>query len=227
VTATDGLLLLDLDGVVVFESGPPLLRKREILRLHRDMPRLIAEVGAPVVVLTHRSRVEARHILQGAGVALDALAGLMAAEDLFHAGRRHAGWRALAGRGLRKSLILPVIERLHGVERGRIAFIDDRLDNLEDLLEAGLGLALHAPSSVEADALVTFDFDEAIARIVAWRAGRAAGGLVALTPVVLALEPWRFTGLNTRARSLHPFNLARAAARYIRRGLTAKAQNPG
>ncbi len=53
-----GLLLLDLDGVVVFESGPPRLAELEILRLHETIVDRLAEFGVPVVVLTHRSRAD-------------------------------------------------------------------------------------------------------------------------------------------------------------------------
>jgi hypothetical protein len=219
MTSFINLLLLDLDGVVVFECGPPLLKSLEILKLHEDMPALIAAVGVPVVVLTHRSRAEALHILQSVGLAPSSLAGLAAAEDLFSAGLRLANWRALLGRGLRKSLILPVIEGKFGVPRSRIAFIDDRLDNLDDLLDEGLGLALHAPSDVQDNQLITYDFHEAVARIRDWQGDQAKGGLVKLSPVALPVQQWRYTGLNTRSRSRHPFNIMRATVRNIRQRL--------
>ena len=57
------LLLLDLDGVVALECGPPVVSPREILRLHRSLEPLTRGLGERVVVVTHRSRSEALRIL--------------------------------------------------------------------------------------------------------------------------------------------------------------------
>ena len=130
------MLLFNLDGVLVFEAEPPLiLSATELVLLHQDLPAHIAALEMPVVVLTHRSRREANHILQAAGLT-QALAGVIAAEDLFLAGIRHAPLRMLT-KGLRKDLVLSAVEQKFGVERSRIAFIDDRLDNLEAFVTAG------------------------------------------------------------------------------------------
>ncbi len=217
----DSLLLLDLDGVVVFECGPPLLETLEILRLHQGLAGRLAAIEAPVVVLTHRSRREARHILHVAGVADGALAGLIAAEDLFVAGLRHAPV-ALFSRGLRKSLILPVLERRYGTPRARFALIDDRLDNLRDLLGVGIGLGLLAPSAIDGDRLETFDFNQATSYFAAWATGERPGGLVPLTASLLLVENWRRTGLDTTRRGRHVFNLARALGRRIRQRATGR-----
>lgn len=212
------LLLLDLDGVVVFESGPPMLPGREILRLHAGLEAALRGLGAPVVVLTHRSRREALHILDAAGLPRDALAGVLAAEDLFRAGLRHGGARGLLRWGLRKSWVLPLVEERFGVPPGRTAFVDDRLDNLEDLLGHGLGLALHAPSDIATgDAgLVSFELDEAVRLFAAWAAGTLPGGLVSLAPAEAAVAAWQRTGLHTRRQGLHAFNLARRVGRLAR-----------
>ena len=61
------------------------------------------------------------------------------------AGVRHTLKRMFKHR-LRKDLALSVLEHRFGIDRSWIAFIDDRIDNLQDLLAAGLGLAIHAPS---------------------------------------------------------------------------------
>lgn len=222
--AVGGLLLLDLDGVVVFESGPPLLEALEILRLHDGLTTLLDGLDMPVVVLTHRSRREAAQILQAAGVEVSRLGGIMAAEELLRAGLKHGGVAGVVRHGLRKSWILPLIEERFGISRKDIAFIDDRLENLQDLLAHGLGLALHAPSDVVAArrALVSFDFAEALERIAEWREGRLGGGIVALPAREYSVLEWRRTGLHTRRQGRHVFNMARRVGRAMRETLRLK-----
>lgn len=218
MTAPAHLLLLDLDGVVVYESGPPLLPKLEILRLHDELNALLKGLDGAVVVLTHRSRAEAARILQAAGMDLSRLGGIMAAEELLRAGLRQGGIGGLIRWGLRKSWILPVVEQRFGVPRDRIAFIDDRLDNLHDLLNHGLGLALHAPSDITParQALVSFELREALDHIAAWREGRLDGKLISLAPREVAVRDWQRTGLHTRRQGLHVFNAARRVGRFMR-----------
>ncbi len=116
-------------------------------------------------------------ILQSAEIDAKHLAGVMTAESLMRAAIVHGSLRQILSRGLRKSLILPLVEERFGVKRGEMALLDDRLENLEDLVAAGLGLALHAPSDTgEDDALVTFDINEAIAAFTRWRQRQKSGG---------------------------------------------------
>jgi hypothetical protein len=218
MTAPQHLLLLDLDGVVVYESGPPLLPKLEILRLHDELNALLKGLDGAVVVLTHRSRAEAARILQAAGMDLSRLAGIMAAEELLRAGLRQGGLGGVIRWGLRKSWILPVVEERFGVPRARIAFIDDRLDNLHDLLNHGLGLALHAPSDATPgrQAIVSFELREALDRIAAWRQGQLEGQLISLAPKEIEVSAWQRTGLHTRRQGLHVFNAVRRIGRFLR-----------
>ncbi len=44
------LLLLDLDGVVVYEMVPPHVKKRELILLHDLLVNGLQAVGVPVVV---------------------------------------------------------------------------------------------------------------------------------------------------------------------------------
>jgi hypothetical protein len=212
------LLLLDLDGVVVFESEPPFLPELEILRLHAKLNPLLQGLDASVVVLTHRSRAEAARILEAAGVDLSRLAGIMAAEDLLRAGLRHGGIGGLIRWGLRKSWILPVVEERFGISRQHTAFIDDRLDNLHDLLDHGLGLALHAPSAVSlsGQSMVSFEFGSALDHIAAWREGWSGVKLISLAPKQILLSEWQRTGLHTRRQGRHVFNAVRRFGRMVR-----------
>ena len=210
------LLLLDLDGVLVFEAEPPLVSAPELLLLHEALASDIAALEMPVAVLTHRSRREAKHILQAAGLA-QRLSGVIAAEDLFLAGIRHAPLRMLA-KGLRKDLVLSVVERKFDVDRARVAFIDDRIDNLQDLVDAGLGLAIHAPSRQATDqaVLTTFDFSEACTLIRTWDRTRPQSRTICLAPRTLALSRLHHTGLSTTVHKHHLFNIARRVGRILR-----------
>jgi hypothetical protein len=216
------LLLLDLDGVVVLESGPPLCEKLEIIALHASIAELIAGLDAPVVVLTHRSRAEARRILAAAGLQKPTLSAIMAAEDLFLSGFRHRRVGRLMRGGLRKSLILPEVERRYGLKRDRMALIDDRIDNVEDMVQAGLGLVMHAPSAIGPDqkSIETFDFASALDLFRGWTRDGQHGPVVNLPAVMLTADMIRRTGLNTTPDSDHFFNRARRVASVFRRRLT-------
>ena len=75
------LLLLDLDGVVVYEAAPPHVEAVELILLHDLLDNALQGLGIPVVVLTHRSRAEAAVILRSARLERG-LAGVIAAEDI-------------------------------------------------------------------------------------------------------------------------------------------------
>ena len=222
MTKTSKILLLDLDGVVVFEANPPLVPKREILSLHDDIWSVLQSVGMPIVVLTHRSRREAKVILAAAGAPIDTLLDVIAAEDLFLEALRHRRFRQLARGGLEKSLALSVIERRFGVPPNQMAIIDDRLINIENLLKHDVALALHAPSSVTPDgtALVTFNFGEAGRLVTAWRLGGPHAGTLTLAPVEREVAPWQSTGISTVKQGRHLFNRLRrigfSARTYIK-----------
>ncbi len=220
------LLLLDLDGVVVFEAEPPHLAKAEILLLHEVLSEVLNELKAPVVVCTHRSRAEARRILEAARLDSKVISHLVAAEDLFQAGLKYHGVWKVAVKGLRKSLILPLVEERFGIPRARMALIDDRLDNLQDLLANGIGLALHAPSLMDnGDSLVSFDVREAVEAFKAWGGAERRETVVELTAQTYPVEEWRKTGLNTRKQGRHLFNLMRRVGRATRTRLFEKRPN--
>ena len=81
-------------------------------------------------------------------------------------------WQLLR-KGLRKSWALPAIERRYRVDRKNIAFIDDRLDNIEDLVANEVGVALHAPSGINDDgSLISFDFEQAMRMLREWNGDR-------------------------------------------------------
>jgi hypothetical protein len=212
-------LLLDLDGVVVFETGPPLLPDLEILVLQEDIIHSIASLDAAVVILTHRSRAEANGILKAAGIAPAKFAGVMAAEDLAISAARHRQLGRMLRKGLRKSLILPEVERRFGVPRHRTALIDDRVDNVQDMVARGLGLALHVPSEVAPDGetILTYDLASTLEIFRDWTKGAPTPRVVTLPETRRAVMSLRRTGLNTRREGRHAFNAARSLGNIYRR----------
>jgi hypothetical protein len=212
------LLLLDLDGVIVSEVAPPHVAKLEIILLHELLDEILRDIDVPVVVLTHRSRAEANLILQSAGLSSRELAGVVAAEDIFKAALQSSRRLLLLRYGLKKSWILPEIEKRYGVARRNVAFIDDRHDNLDDLLGNGIGLAILAPSGITVDGsrLVSFDFRQMVQLLKNWN-GERVPYILTLSPQEVSIDQWRRTGLGTGQRSRHIFNKARRCARMIRR----------
>ena len=212
-------LLLDLDGVVVFEIGPPLLPDLELLALQDDIIHSIATLDAAVVILTHRSRAEADRILRAARIAPETLAGVMAAEDLLISAARHRQVGRMLRDGLRKSLILPEVERRFRVPRQRTALIDDRIDNVQDMIARGLGLALHVPSEVvpDGESILTFDLASALQIFQDWTKGAPKPKIVTVPKTRRVMMSLRRTGLNTRREGRHTFNAARSLANISRR----------
>jgi hypothetical protein len=209
------LLLLDLDGVVVYEIAPPHVQKLELVLLHDLLIKALQALGVPVVVLTHRSRAEAAVILKAAGLE-NAVAGLMAAEDILNAALTYGTPWQLLRRGLRKSWVLPAVERRYRVSRENIAFIDDRLDNIEDLVVSGVGVALHVPSGMNRDgSLISFDFEQAMRLLREWTGDRSPPILSVPTRIVVECDLSR-TGISVGRFATSPFNRARGYARSLR-----------
>jgi hypothetical protein len=177
-----------------------------------------------VVIVTHRSRAEARTILQLAGLTLStSVAGIVAAEDILNAALRLGKPWQLLRRGLCKSWSLSVVEKRYGIARSKFAFVDDKIENLTDMLDHGVGLALHAPSSFAPDgsSLVSFDFEQIDHALEQWGGAAPVRGIVPMPSSNRERRDWRHTGLNTQRQSRHPFNLVRLCARIARRTLVS------
>jgi hypothetical protein len=228
--APQHLLLLDLDGVSALERRSPADNSLEILRLHDDMAALLARFECKVVVLTHRSRKEALKILHAIGLTGWGADDVFAAEQLLWA-RGRSPWRILRD-GLVKSAALPDIEARYGVSRQCMAIIDDREGNLTDLVGAGVGLGLMAPSAIDEEAaeITSFDLLEAVQIFAAWRDGGKPGQIRSLTPRTIGGPNARRTGMNTGRDGAHLFNWTRYVARHGRnlvRGLARPGRVAG
>jgi hypothetical protein len=209
------LLLLDLDGVVVYEMAPPRVQKLELILLHDLLINALEALGVPVVILTHRSRAEAAVILGSAGLGTG-VAGIVAAEDILSAAFSCGTPWKLLRIGLRKSWALPTIERRYGVDRMNIAFIDDRMDNIEDLVSNGVGIALYAPSGINDDgSLISFDFEQAVRMLKEWN-GERTPPILSVAPRIVAESEWSRTGTSTGTFTMSPFNQARRYGRSLR-----------
>jgi hypothetical protein len=219
--AVISLLLLDLDGVVVYEMAPPRVQKLELILLHDLLANALQTLGVPVVVLTHRSRAEAAVILGSAGLE-KGVAGIIAAEDILNAAFAHGTLWQLLRKGLRKSWALPAIERRYQVDRKNVAFIDDRMDNIEDLVRNGVGVALHAPSGIADDgSLISFDFGQAVRILREWN-GDGTPSILSVTPRIVAESEWSRTGVGTGTFTTSPFNQARRYGRSLRQLLSSR-----
>lgn len=206
------LLLLDLDGVSITQDGP------EFLYMHESLGPALTAFGLPVVVLTHRSRKEAEAILEWLEVR-PLVAGVLAAEDILFAAATSGRWGKLLSKGLRKSHVLDLVERRYGVRRERVAFIDDRLDNLDDLFEAGVGYTVHAPTVVDAAAasMTTFRFAEVGEHLARWGFDPDHPRRVSVELTSSAIEPWRRTGRMMTHQGRHLFNVIRTMVRRLKR----------
>jgi hypothetical protein len=215
------LLLLDLDGVVVHEVAPPHVEKLELILLHDLLVNTLQAIGVPVVVLTHRSRAEATVILSSAGIDKD-VAGLMAAEDILNAAFTYGTPWQLLRKGLRKSWALPAIERRYRVDRTSMAFIDDRLDNIDDLVGNGIGVALHVPSGINDDgSLVSFDLAQAIHMLREWSEDRTPP-VLSVAPRIVTISQLCKTGISTDTFAKSRFNRIRQCARSLRQLLWSR-----
>jgi hypothetical protein len=215
------LLLLDLDGVVVYEIEPPRVKKLELILLHDLLVGTIQAVGVPIVVLTHRSRAEAAVILGAAGLE-NGVTGLMAAEDILNAALVYGTPWQLLRKGLRKSWALPAIERRYRVDRKNVAFIDDRLDNIEDLVGEGVGIALHAPSGISDDgSLISFDFGQVAQMLREWNGDRTPR-ILPIAPHIITEKELNRTGISTGSLMTSPFNRARGYGRSLRQLLWSR-----
>ena len=213
---TQSLLLLDLDGVVVYEAAAPYVETLEIILLHDLLETLLKGLALPIVVLTHRSRAEAVHIIEAAGIR-GYVSDIFVAQDLFRMAVRSGRPWQLFRKGLAKSWILPLVEKKYKLDRRNFVFIDDRLDNLRDLLDHGIGLALHAPSQVLDDkTLISFDFQQTVDLIKSWD-GTPKPDIVTIAPRQIRVENWSRTGLNTGIKSRNLFNDVRVLGRRLRK----------
>jgi hydroxymethylpyrimidine pyrophosphatase-like HAD family hydrolase len=168
--ASKKLLLIDLDGVLVTDGDGDTRIGREILIVHPEFSEKLKYLNLPVAVVTHRTRREADQILAALNISNEILVSVYSANDIVLSALAKGRLRTLLQQGSLKSLVLSRInEKLH-IQTSSMAFIDDRIANIEDMHSCGVGMTIHVPKArlIESDMMETFNIDEAIASLQEW-----------------------------------------------------------
>lgn len=215
----DKLLLLDLDGVLVTEGSGDTKIGSEIIAIHERLSEQLANIKMPVAVLTHRSRGEALQIINALGLCNFNFAAIFTANDIFISGLRYKGLSFLLKNGSRKSIILSQIEKSFNIPAVNVALIDDRLCNVEDLLEAGAGLGLNAPSAklIEGTQLQAFDLAAAFEKVRHWCQQESdSHSIIHLQAVTSELHSAANTGIIMKRQWNDFYGLTRSGFRHGR-----------
>ncbi len=167
---TKKLLLIDLDGVLVTDGDGDTKIGREILIVHPGLSEKLKYLNLPVAVVTHRTRREADQILTALNISKDSLEGVYSANDIVLSALAKGRLSRLLRHGALKSLILSRINEKLNIPALSVAFIDDRIENIEDMRSCGVGMTIHVPKArlLESDTMETFNIDEAIASLQEW-----------------------------------------------------------
>lgn len=216
------LLLLDLDGVLVTDGSGDTKVGSEIIAIHKHLIKQLEALSIPIAILTHRSRGEALQIIQALGLSGHRFLGVFTANDIFVYGLRFKGVSFLIENGSRKSIVLSYIKRRFNILAANIAFIDDRLGNVEDLLNAGIGLGINVPAArvIEEGKIETFDLNKALGLVETWCEQSALSKLsntVTHLPVVtLDLAADAASGIILRRQWWDLFGMGRSGLRHSR-----------
>ncbi|WNM57986.1 hypothetical protein [Candidatus Nitrospira allomarina] len=167
------LLLVDLDGVLVTSSGTNGRIDAALSPLHgMDTGNCLIDSGAQIAILTHRHKSEAEQILKLLKIDVTKIVRCYAAQELWDCAIKYKLTTQTLLKGLRKSLILPLIKDELGYGPEDIAVIDDRMEILSDMSQKGVGLTLLAPlRRTNANGhlhLITFDLLEALQVFEKW-----------------------------------------------------------
>lgn len=207
--------MFDLDGVLVAES---YASGERLMLLHANAAANLAEVTASIFVLTHRSRREAEAILECLGLAGPTLVECITANDLLMFAAKGARWSRLFRDGILKSFALDYLHTRYSVPPHRVCLVDDREENLRDVLHAGAGLAVLAPFRMSADTLETFCMRDLVNLLNDWATASAmpSNFIHRLTEVLRPHDPRRLTNVHLAPFRDSFFNRARSAARRLR-----------
>ena len=164
------LLLIDLDGVLVTDGDGDTKIGSEILIVHQELSKKLKNLNLPVAVVTHRTRREADQILTALNISKEFLVGVFSANDIVFSALANGRLRTLLRQGSLKSLVLSRINEKLDIQTSSMAFIDDRMANIEDMYSCGVGMTIHVPKArlLESNLMETFNIDEAIASLQEW-----------------------------------------------------------
>lgn len=218
------LLLVDLDGVLITSCRPEARTDQMLYPLHGDQTgHHLANSGEAIAVLTHRHKAEAEQILKLLGIDLTHIVRCYVAQDLWYCARKYKHISQTFLKGLRKSLILPLIRDELGYHPRDIAVIDDRLEILSEMSSKGVGLTLLAPfqfnNSYDNDHTTTFDLSEALRVFEEWSNEKSPESRQHISLIERVVQ--NHTLLQNSCVIVHnrldPFSLARNIVRAFRR----------
>ena len=164
-TADTEMLLLDLDCVTIYGGNPRDGLDSKIRLLHPELGNEISKLKIPVVLLTHRSRQDADYIRKQLETYNVSITDLVSSRELFLAALYRLKFADLLKTGLSKSYALDWLEKRYSISREYMVLIDDRRENLQELLNAGMRKGILTPfTDNSADfsdpALVSFRFGQ-------------------------------------------------------------------
>jgi len=215
------LLLLDLDGVLVTDGRGDVSIGHEILRVYPEAPERLVDLQMPVGILTHRPRFEADQSLLALNIEYNQLAAFYTANDLLKSALSHGLILPLLRKGMRKSLILPLISNSLGLRAYRLALIDDNLENLKDMVEHGIGLAILAPQAkLSGGILRCLDLDEALKVVKLWAEGphtfNKTSSIVRLGSISRPITGLHYSGVVMQRSTFDFFGHFRRISRKLR-----------
>ncbi len=215
------LVLSDLDGVLVVEDSRQAANKQQFFLLHQDSETIVDKFAAPVGVLTHRPRREARAILSATGIDHSGLCLIYCAEDLLRLAIRRGRLFELLHAGLKKSYaVLDIGQRLK-ISPDRICVIDDRAAIIRDMESHGVGLRLHVEqeSMLASGGLVRFDPDQVSAIFKQWASRRGPAATVKVQGPRVAREQLQLVDLDLSDSSATLFEWSRPIGQRLRKAL--------
>lgn len=221
------LLLVDLDGVLVTSCKSDTRTEDVIFTLHGARTGdCLTNTGATIAVLTHRPQIQAEQILKFLGIDLTQIVRCYSAQDLWYCARKYRQISQTFLKGLRKSLILPLIKDELGYRPRDIAVIDDRPEILSEMSSKGVGLTILAPfqfnNTHDNNQTITFDLPEALGVFEKWSNDKLPDSMqhISLKERVIQNNTLLLNSGVIVPNRWDPFSLARNMVRILRRFTT-------
>ncbi len=156
------VLLLDLDGVTIYGGNPGLGTPDEIYCLHADLGHQIKQIPYPIILFTHRSKSDTEEIIRFFNRRGVEFSTCVCATEMFKEGIKQWRFGELVRKGLSKKHAIRWVEARFNTTRQNLILIDDRVENLKEVLNEGLRFCIKAPFERSADTIVSYEFSELV-----------------------------------------------------------------